>query len=57
MLHGSVVRVSVLFGVELDLMIQFCVAVLTTSSNDVSIANCSYLFRDIIQSSGNDESK
>ena len=47
-LHGSVVRVSVLFGVEIDLMIQFCVSHLTTSSDDISRANCSYLFREII---------
>ena len=47
-LHGSVVRVSALFGVEIDLMIQFCVAHLTSSSNDISIANCSYLFREVI---------
>lgn len=48
LLHGSVVRVSKLFGEQIDLMIQFSVSHLTSAPESDSIANCNYLFREII---------
>jgi len=45
LIHGSVVRLSKLFGDELDFMIQFAVAHLTAEPEDVSAANCRVLFR------------
>ena len=48
LLHGSVVRVSKLFGTELDLMIQFAVAHLTAASEQESAESCKFLFQDII---------
>lgn len=48
LLHGSVQRVSPLFGQELDLMIQFAVLHLTAAPVAVSAENCKLLFREII---------
>lgn len=48
MLHGSVVRISQLFGEELDLMVQFCVSHITAAPETESVVLCNYLFREII---------
>jgi hypothetical protein len=59
LLKGSIVRVSQLFGEELDFMIQFVVAHLTATPEDVSAVNFNYLFRQIIcsDSAFNEDSK
>ena len=41
-------RVSQLFGEELDLMIHFAVSHLAVAPENDSIASCHYLFREII---------
>ena len=48
MLHGSVVRVSQLFGDQVDLMIQMTVAHLTAAPKEDSEQKTQHLFKEII---------